>query len=410
MIVPVIHPVDPTEHGGGLKTLVAVVASVAIPVLAPTVASSLGISKAVSAVVSAAGGTLATGSTSAAIAATASTAIAGATMGAVKAKVLGQDVEQGALMGAITSAPSGYFNQAKTLGTNLQPAAATASGAQAGLSTGIQTGADPTLIEKGIPVGSEAVATTEPGVLANVKEGFAGMIKSGLGTTGEKILSKISDPDTLASMTLTAGSLLLGQALAPTPELPPELQQNVEAMAQELAILKERDEAAFNAKMDAAKAYLQQAGYYDPTYFATQAASQQAISEGKKLRDFQQQAGLKYGGLSAGELRRAQLGGGLNVASAYDRGFQKGLGLQDQAISAGLGAIPGASTTVFDTTQKLGDTRYDMYRDDVKDAKEKRSNISAFFNRLNAASGESDEEKKEKENLDDAGFPAGDLA
>ena len=400
MIVPVIHPVDPTEHGGGLKTLVAVVASVAIPVLAPTVASSLGISKAVSAVVSAAGGTLATGSTSAAIAATASTAIAGATMGAVKAKVLGQDVEQGALMGAISSAPSGYFNQAKTLGTNLQPAAATASGAQAGLSTGTQTGAD---------VGGDAVVSTEPGVLANVKEGFAGMIKSGLGETGDKIISKISDPDTLASMTLTAGSLLLGQALAPTPELPPELQQNVEAMAQELAILKEKDEAAFNAKMDAAKAYLQQAGYYDPTYFATQAASQQAISEGKKLRDFQQQAGLKYGGLSAGELRRAQLGGGLNVASAYDRGFQKGLGLQDQAIGAGLSAIPGASTTVFDTTQKLGDTRYDMYRDDVKDAKEKRSNISAFFNRLNAASGESDEEKKEKENLDDAGFPAGDL-
>ena len=53
----------------------------------------------------------------------------------------------------------------------------------------------------------------------------------------------ISDPDTLASMTLTAGSQLLGQALAPTPELPPELQQNVEAMAQELAILKEKDEA-----------------------------------------------------------------------------------------------------------------------------------------------------------------------
>ena len=407
MIVPVIHPVDPTEHGGGLKTLVAVVASVAIPMLAPTVASSLGISKAVSAVVSAAGGTLATGSTSAAIAATASTAIAGATMGAVKAKVLGQDVEQGALMGAISSAPSGYFNQAKTLGTNLQPAATTS--AQVGLSTGSQTGADPSLVKEGIPVGSEAVATTEPGVLANVKEGFASMIKSGLGETGDKIISKISDPDTLASMTLTAGSLLLGQALAPTPELPPELQQNVEAMAQELAILKEKDEAAFNAKMDAAKAYLQQAGYYDPTYFATQAASQQAISEGKKLRDFQQQAGLKYGGLSAGELRRAQLGGGLNVASAYDRGFQKGLGLQDQAIGAGLSAIPGASTTVFDTTQKLGDTRYDMYRDDVKDAKEKRSNISAFFNRLNAASGESDEEKKEKENLDDAGFPAGDL-
>ena len=170
MIVPVIHPVDPTEHGGGLKTLVAVVASVAIPMLAPTVASSLGISKAVSAVVSAAGGTLATGSTSAAIAATASTAIAGATMGAVKAKVLGQDVEQGALMGAISSAPSGYFNQAKTLGTNLQPAATTS--AQAGLSTGSQTGADPSLVKEGIPVGSEAVATTEPGVLANVKEGF----------------------------------------------------------------------------------------------------------------------------------------------------------------------------------------------------------------------------------------------
>ena len=37
-----IHSIQPTEHGGGAKKLVAVVAAVAIPFAAPAIASAIG--------------------------------------------------------------------------------------------------------------------------------------------------------------------------------------------------------------------------------------------------------------------------------------------------------------------------------------------------------------------------------
>ena len=93
----------------------------------------------------------------------------------------------------------------------------------------------------------------------------------------------------------------------------------------ELEVLKQRDEAAFNAKMDAAKQYMVQAGYYDPQYFGLQSANQAAIAEGRKLREFERKAGLRTGGVSAGDRRRAALSGGANVQSAFDRGFLQGI-------------------------------------------------------------------------------------
>ena len=63
--------------------------------------------------------------------------------------------------------------------------------------------------------------------------------------------------------------------------------------------------------MDAAKAHMVQAGYYDPNYFALQSANRAAIAEGRKLRDFERKAGLTSGGVSQGDRRRAALSGGL---------------------------------------------------------------------------------------------------
>ena len=45
-----------------------------------------------------------------------------------------------------------------------------------------------------------------------------------------------------------------------------EEQAAIEEYKAELQALRQKDEAAFNAKMDAAKAHMVQAGYYDPNY------------------------------------------------------------------------------------------------------------------------------------------------
>ena len=62
--------------------------------------------------------------------------------------------------------------------------------------------------------------------------------------------------------------------------------------------------------MDAAKAHMVQAGYYDPNYFGLQSANRAAIAEGRKLREFERSAGIEEGGVSQGERRRALLAGG----------------------------------------------------------------------------------------------------
>ena len=45
----IIHPIDPTEHGGGVKKVLAVVATVAMPFVAAPIASAIGLSGAISA-------------------------------------------------------------------------------------------------------------------------------------------------------------------------------------------------------------------------------------------------------------------------------------------------------------------------------------------------------------------------
>ena len=92
------------------------------------------------------------------------------------------------------------------------------------------------------------------------------------------------------------------------PELSPQEAATLEAYTAELADLKAKDEAAFNAKMDAAKQYVVQAGYFSPEYFGLQAANKTAIEQEKKLRDFRRTAGLKTGGGGYECIRRKTIG------------------------------------------------------------------------------------------------------
>ena len=84
------NTMQPTEHGGGAKKVVAVVAMVAIPFVAPAISASIGLS--------------------ASIGATMGSAVVGAGLGAVSSAATGGDWRKGALGGAISGGIAGYMS------------------------------------------------------------------------------------------------------------------------------------------------------------------------------------------------------------------------------------------------------------------------------------------------------------
>lgn len=393
-----ITRIQPTMHGGGggIKKLVAVVAAVAIPFAAPVIASSIGLS-----------GAIAAAGASSAIAGGIGSAIVGAGLGAISAKVTGQDVRRGAIMGGISGGIAGYFRGAPQTQTTssgaLSEGQSTLTGMEGGSST-TGTGqlgsqafdnigpGDPTTFNQqtltnlnaGTPggdVASQLSNTTNPNLIqasyggaGNVAQGAQNLAQQGsvaanqaaanqtalsqlgpnasfgekfvatMKDSGSALANRFTDPEALANVTMQAGGQLLGTMLAPDPEMPPEQRELLEMRKQELAELKERDEAAFNAQMDAAKQYLQQAKQYDPTYMAFQAANKEAIDQQRKLREQYRKAALSGGrDISEAERRRMSLDSARQVSSEYDRGFQQGLTAQNKVTQAGLSAIPNSA-------------------------------------------------------------------
>ena len=442
-----ITRIQPTMHGGGggIKKVIAVVAAVAIPIAAPAIASSIAASGVLGAAVSAAATTTA--------GAVVGSAIVGAGLGAISAKVTGGNVKAGAIMGAIgggiggygvarsTGAGLGNVNQTgiqatanRTLGTSFgQPAGGNtlAQGAQGTGTLGDQAAGNigPGGGDAGATLSSTAPGTetliSDPNAVTlqnasftpNVADAGARLSNAGAGTqaanqtalsqlgpnatitdkfvatvkdSGSALVNKFTDPEALASVTMQAGGQLLGAALAPDPDMSPEQRELIEMRKAELADLKERDESAFNAQMDAAKQYLQQAQQYDPTYMAFQAANKEAIDQQRKLREQYRKAALGRGrDISEAERRRMSLDSARNVSSEYDRGFQQGQNLQNTATRAGLSAIPNASSFANYTTAL---SNLQAETDSIEAANRQRSsgaakNISDLFANFNTRTG-----------------------
>ena len=234
-------------------------------------------------------------------------------------------------------------------------------------------------------------------------------MKAGLGSAAEKVVSKITNPDTLANAVLQVGGAVAGEAIVGTPGMTDEEQAAIQQYKQELETLKQRDEAAFNQKMDAAKQYMVQAGYYDPNYFALQSANRAAIAEGRKLREFERKAGLTMGGTSAGDRRRAALSGGANVQSAFDRGFLTGQNLQNQVMSTGVGLIPSAPTGGVTQAAGLANIASQQGAIERAEANRKKSAISGFFGKFNTASGLTKEQQDEVNKKSSAGLNTGNM-
>ena len=404
-----ITPVPMTHHGGGVKKAIAVVAMGAIPIAAPAIASSIAASGVLGAAISGAMATTA--------GAVVSSAIVGAGLGAITAKVTGGDVKAGAISGLIGGGIGGYGARAgfgqPTPVANTSTTATTLSGgnvAGSGVSTtpdglmnaSLTTGGGTGVEQAGLKTGTSTLDTAASG-------GFIESMKQGLSKAGEQVVSKITNPDTLANAVLQVGGALAGEAIVGTPGMTPEEQQAIEQYKQELQTLRARDEQAFNQKMDAAKQYMVQAGYYDPNYFALQSANRTAIAEGRKLREFERKAGLTSGGVSQGDRRRAALSGGANIQSAFDRGFLTGQNLQNQVMSTGVGLIPSAPKGGVIQASGLVDVASQMGNIERAEADRKKSAISGFFGKFNTASGLTKDQEEERNKKASAGLNTGNM-
>jgi len=406
-----IYPTQLIEHGGGVKKVIAVAAMVIIPVAAPAIASSIAASGVLGAAVSGAMATTA--------GAVVSSAIVGAGLGAVTAKVTGTDVKAGAIMGALGGGFGGYKSASANMfgtpqggisGTTDRVLGTNFSGTQATTNTSTLDGAQ-------YANDANASLNAQNAVLDGTKDA---VVSSGgdltfmekMASVPSKIADKITNPDTLANLTLQAGGQLLATTLVPPgsmPELSAEEQQVLEEYKAELADLKQNNEAAFNAKMDASKQFLVQAGYFSPEYFGLQAANKAATDQERKLKEYRRTAGLtsfRNTGMSAAEERRAALDSGRNVQSSYDSGFQKGMAAQNQALTTGYGMIPKGDASYANALAGLANTYSGLRSQQDK----KRENIAEFFGGLNAASGNSEEDKKKLEkNKKDGEAPTGGL-
>ena len=416
----IITPVPMTHHGGGVKKVIAVVAAVAIPIAAPAIASAIAGSAVLGATVSAAMATTA--------GAVVSSAIVGAGLGAITAKVTGGSVKAGAISGLIGGGIGGYMSASKPgmFGNAAAPAANTSgsvttldgsavgSGSTNTLPDGVMNASyspDGSVVAQNASFAGSNVGSSVNAQLSNqaVNEGFVASMKAGLSNAGEMVVDRLTNPDTLANAVLQVGGAVAAEAIVGTPDESPETQQAIEEYKQELQALKARDEAAFNQKMDAAKQYMVQAGYYDPQYFGLQSANRAAIAEGRKLREFERKAGLTTGGVSAGDRRRAALSGGANVQSAFDRGFISGVDLQNRAMSTGVGLIPNAPTGA--ATAQLGLANFYSGQDSAaqKAADAKKSNIQKFFGAFSSQSGLTDAERAARAKKSSAGLNTGNM-
>jgi hypothetical protein len=219
---------------------------------------------------------------------------------------------------------------------------------------------------------------------------FAAKSGAYLKDAGSALVSKVTDPAALASLTMQAGGQLLGAAMAPDPEMPPEQRELLEMRKAELAELKERDENAFNAQMEAAQGFLRQAEQYDPTYMAFQAANKEAIDQQRKLREQYRKSALGSGrDISEAEKRRMSLDSARNVSSRYDQGFQQGLTAQNKVTQAGLSAIPNSSNfaTYTNALQSLSQDTQKAEDAAIQKAQGAGKNISDLFAGFNTTSG-----------------------
>ena len=356
----------PTEFkGGGLKTVVAVVAMVAIPFVAPAISASIGLS--------------------ASIGATMGSAVVGAGLGAVSSAATGGDWRKGALGGAISGGIAGYMSTPTATPTDgmtgpgfdapvsdplLAPtsAAPTASvdtmigptmadGTYGGLSAAqeAQVGlssldyndallADQTFVGGGTTQSAtgDALGATAPPPKAPPPK--APPPKAPKGTFGERFqagLETAYSPENLGRASLQMGGNMLTNALVQS-EYSEQQQELIDQRKAEVAKLEAQGAEVDTIKLAEARKLLQQAMQVDPTYLARQKANAAKSQDARRTNEAVRRAGSsgRRAGLTDSIRRRGALAGGKHAASAFDSGYQGGLEEKIALQKGGVGMLP----------------------------------------------------------------------
>ena len=153
---------------------------------------------------------------------------------------------------------------------------------------------------------------------------------------------------------IRGGVNLAGMALssaAPNPQ-----QQIADKYAKELAELKKTDQAAYEVKKKEVEGLIASAKAMDPSYFGQQAANAAKISGTRGLMESFREAplaGLRSPEFTSAEGRRASLGIGQNVGTAYDQGYGTGLTARQSALSSAINQMPSSPSRYLEGLRSM---------------------------------------------------------
>ncbi len=153
---------------------------------------------------------------------------------------------------------------------------------------------------------------------------------------------------------IKGGVNLAGMALsqaAPNPQ-----QQIADRYAKELAELKKTDQAAYEVKKKEVEGLIASAKAMDPAYFGQQAANAAKISGTRGLMESFREApliGLRSPEFTSAEGRRASIGIGQNVGTAYDQGYGTGLTARQSALSSAINQMPNSPSRYLEGLRSM---------------------------------------------------------
>lgn len=368
-----------------LKKVVGIAAALIVPYASPIIAGAIGLSGAV-------GGVLGSG-------------LVGATLGGATTAALGGDWKKGALFGGLGGGIGGYLNPtgasqmfgitgdtsagafgaAPTGGAGLSAGGNVAPGAAPQALPSVDTMAQATNYGQGAVTGrmdlgqasgfnaaQAAQAPAAPQTLGQKAAAVFERIKQAPGALADKI----TDPRFLADVTLKAGMMLSGQALAGgMTGMSPEEQTLIRAQMEDLQLMRAQNQDLYNLKMQEAQKMLNEAEYFDPTQLGKQAARQEQVRSG--LAATEGLRGIRDEGKRQAEARRFALGASKNRGTAFEQGQQTGIAGRLQSRQAGLAALP--TPAAFTSYANLANAYGNQYERERQGREDVGSFIGGLF-------------------------------
>jgi hypothetical protein len=153
---------------------------------------------------------------------------------------------------------------------------------------------------------------------------------------------------------IRGGVNLAGMAVS---QLAPNPQQEIaDKYAAELSRLKKTDQAGYEAKKKEVEGLIASAKAMDPAYFGQQSANAAKIAGTRGLMEsFREMpmAGLRSPEFTSAESRRANIGIGQNVGTAYDQGYGTGLTARQTALSSAINQIPNTPSRYIEGLRSM---------------------------------------------------------